>query len=46
MSCQGAAVSVSGMQVEVDMMRAIAEDGRVDLLAIWTGVLIRGGHTK
>ena len=34
------------MQVEVDIVRAIAQDGRVDLLARWMGLMIRGGHAK
>ena len=34
------------VQVEVDMMRDFAEDGRVDLLAKWVGVMVRGGYAK
>ena len=32
------------LQVEADIVIAVAEHDRVDLLAKWMGVLIRGGH--
>ena len=34
------------MQVETEVMKVIAEEGRVDLLAKWMGVLVRGGHER
>lgn len=32
--------------MEADIIQAVAEDGRVDLLAKWMGVLTRGGHAR
>ena len=34
------------MQIEAEVMRMMAEEGRVDLLAKWMGILIRGGHER
>ena len=34
------------LQTEADIVMAVAQDGRVDLLAKWMGVLIRGGHAR
>ena len=33
-------------QIEAEVMRVMAEEGRVDLLAKWMGILIRGGHER
>ena len=33
-------------QMEADIVVAVAQDSRVDLLAKWMGVLIRGGHAR
>ena len=43
--CWASALPV-GIQEEVDMIRAFAEDSRVDLLAKWIGVMISAGHIK
>ena len=40
------AAEVELLQVEVELIKEIAEEGRVDLLAKWMGVLVRGGHER
>lgn len=40
------ATEVELLQVEVELIKEIAEEGRVDLLAKWMGVLVRGGHER
>jgi len=34
------------LQIEAEVMRTIAEEGRIDLLAKWIGILVRGGHER
>jgi hypothetical protein len=34
------------LQVEVELIKEIAEVDRVDLLAKWMGVLVRGGQER
>ncbi len=44
--CQGSRNDCTSMQIEAEVMRVMAEEGRLDLLARWMGILIRGGHER